>query len=287
MDKATTSLETISYARCFVEISANTPLKKYVWLETDREEKVKIDVEYEWVPPVCTKCACFGHLDIQCHSKEVWRVKNNNNTKIAKPAQKISVGLEVVTHTPEQMRTDMEGEEILEILAEHSLVANLREPSNVSTNILQPPLIETTCRSTLNSVSEKSSIGSATDISDTAQVQSLISEEEHVHEREHEPPGAIPAPLVVYQFSPNVGAFAQGQQPEDVSLPGTQSSDHQHERVSDDTFPDLITIPNPEWEEVLQSWAKAKEATVSKGKNIVHTSTNVPKRSLRSSNLSQ
>jgi len=65
----------------------------------------------------------------------------------------------------------MEGEEILEILAEHSLVANLNEPSNVSTNILQPPLIKTTCRSTFNIVSEKSSLGSATDISNTAQVQ--------------------------------------------------------------------------------------------------------------------
>ena len=100
MNKATTSLERISYARCFVEISANTHPKKYVWLETDGQEKVKINVEYEWEPPVCTKCDCFGHLDIQCHSKEVWRVKNNNSTKIAEPAQKVSVGLEVVAHPP-------------------------------------------------------------------------------------------------------------------------------------------------------------------------------------------
>jgi len=113
----------------------------------------------------------------------------------------------------------------------------------------------------------------------------LISEKELVHEREHEPPSAIPVPLVVYQSSPAVGpasAFARGQQPDGVSLPRTQSYDHQHERVSDDTLPDLITTPNPEWEDVLETCAIAKEASVCKGKNIVHTSTNVPKRSLRS-----
>ena len=73
MDKATTSMERVAFARCFVEISANAPLKIFVWLEVEEEEKVNIDVEYEWIPHTCTKCKSFGHIAAQCPTKEVWR----------------------------------------------------------------------------------------------------------------------------------------------------------------------------------------------------------------------
>ena len=42
------------------------------------EEKAKIDVEYEWVPPTCSKCKCLGHIDYQC-PKEMWRPKEMAN----------------------------------------------------------------------------------------------------------------------------------------------------------------------------------------------------------------
>ena len=81
-NRSTTTLERIAYARCFVEISAHAPFKKYVWLEMKGEEKSKIDVEYEWVPPTCSKCKCFGHLNYQCPTKEMWRPKEPLNTVI-------------------------------------------------------------------------------------------------------------------------------------------------------------------------------------------------------------
>ena len=87
MDKATTHFERLAYARCFVEILANTPLKNCVHLETEGGDKARIDVEYEWLPPTCYKCHCFGHVDSQCPTKEVWKPKEkcaqeNINTEV-------------------------------------------------------------------------------------------------------------------------------------------------------------------------------------------------------------
>jgi len=71
MDKATSSFEKLAFARCFIEINVAKPLAKTVALEVEGREKVIIEVEYEWIPPTCTKCKCFGHEDLQCPTKTV------------------------------------------------------------------------------------------------------------------------------------------------------------------------------------------------------------------------
>ena len=77
MDRATTSYERLAYARRFVEISAKRTLPKFIWLEFDGGDRIKIAVDYEWVPPTCTKCSCFGHMDSQCPTTKVWKPKDN------------------------------------------------------------------------------------------------------------------------------------------------------------------------------------------------------------------
>ena len=75
MDKATSSYERLEYTCCFVEISAKTPVTKFVHQEIEDGEKVNVDIEYEWLPPRCSKCICFGHVDHQCPTKQLWKQK--------------------------------------------------------------------------------------------------------------------------------------------------------------------------------------------------------------------
>ena len=88
MDKATTSLEKLAFARCFVEISANKPLQQSVKLEVDGEDTVQIVVEYEWLPPKCDKCNTFGHIVTHCPTKETWLPKERSKTPEATISQK-------------------------------------------------------------------------------------------------------------------------------------------------------------------------------------------------------
>jgi len=64
-DKATASGKTLALARCFVEIAATSkrPSRKMLEVEGDMEE---LQVEYEWIPPLCNKCSCFGLVSSQC-----------------------------------------------------------------------------------------------------------------------------------------------------------------------------------------------------------------------------
>jgi len=78
MDKATTSVEKLAYAICFIEISANKPLQSSVVLGIEGGEKAVIVVEYEWLPPRCSKCNSFGYNDFQCPTKESWIPKDKS-----------------------------------------------------------------------------------------------------------------------------------------------------------------------------------------------------------------
>jgi len=64
MDKATSPFEKLAFARCFVDITAKKPLAKSLTLEIEGGENVNIEVEHEWVPSTCSKCQCFGHVDV-------------------------------------------------------------------------------------------------------------------------------------------------------------------------------------------------------------------------------
>lgn len=66
IDQATASSERLAYARCFVEISSKDKLPNSVKMDLGNREWLETNVEYEWVPPKCSKCFNFGHVDYQC-----------------------------------------------------------------------------------------------------------------------------------------------------------------------------------------------------------------------------
>jgi len=77
MDKTTSSLKKLAYARCFIKISIAKPPVKQVKIEVEGGETAHVEVNYDWVPPICLKCRSFGHLDNQCLTREVWREKDS------------------------------------------------------------------------------------------------------------------------------------------------------------------------------------------------------------------
>jgi len=57
MDKATAHAERIEHARCFAEIHAVNKLPKHVTVDVEDGKSIDIAVEYESVPPICSKCS--------------------------------------------------------------------------------------------------------------------------------------------------------------------------------------------------------------------------------------
>lgn len=66
MDNATATGERLEFARCFIEIEASAKLPKSVRLDLGNGDWYESPVQFEWVPPRCSKCKTFGHNDIHC-----------------------------------------------------------------------------------------------------------------------------------------------------------------------------------------------------------------------------
>lgn len=81
MDAATTLKTRLNYARLLVEVSANDELPDEINLTLCNGENVIQKVEYEWVPPKCNLCKCFGHTREQCNPKQTWIPKTNNQKR--------------------------------------------------------------------------------------------------------------------------------------------------------------------------------------------------------------
>lgn len=97
----------IAYARCFVEISANTPRVHSMKVVVPNGPPLDIPVEYEHIPPMCMECFCFGHVDSQCPMASVWKEKESidvdapigtsptNDTNASKSVGKEKVSIDV------------------------------------------------------------------------------------------------------------------------------------------------------------------------------------------------
>ena len=68
MDRTTTGVERISFARCFVEVSAVKPPPSSILIQRKSGKIEKVDVAYECDIPHCNLCHSFGHLRGQCPS---------------------------------------------------------------------------------------------------------------------------------------------------------------------------------------------------------------------------
>lgn len=54
------------------EVSADTELPKVALIELPGGNIVEQKIEYEWIPPTCSKCKCFGHISQHCPLPQVW-----------------------------------------------------------------------------------------------------------------------------------------------------------------------------------------------------------------------
>lgn len=37
-------------------------------------------IDYEWTPPRCKSCECFGHTNENCTAKKIWKEKSRENS---------------------------------------------------------------------------------------------------------------------------------------------------------------------------------------------------------------
>jgi hypothetical protein len=65
VDKATEKRHRISSARICIEIDAQCDLPDSVEIQVD-SESVTVHVEYQFIPPKCSKCLVFGHPSSRC-----------------------------------------------------------------------------------------------------------------------------------------------------------------------------------------------------------------------------
>ncbi|KAB5544818.1 hypothetical protein DKX38_012930 [Salix brachista] len=75
-DEPTISCSRLDYARLCIELNANLPFVHQFEIESPlTEEPQLVKVDYEWKPPRCERCQCFGH---NCVAKEEQIMKHNN-----------------------------------------------------------------------------------------------------------------------------------------------------------------------------------------------------------------
>ncbi|GAA0160268.1 hypothetical protein LIER_16858 [Lithospermum erythrorhizon] len=61
-DRATSSMNRLSYARVYIEVDVDCEMLSEIQVEYANGGSVIQRVEYEWVPQICKKCRMFGHL---------------------------------------------------------------------------------------------------------------------------------------------------------------------------------------------------------------------------------
>ncbi|KAJ6405510.1 hypothetical protein OIU84_013469 [Salix udensis] len=75
-DEPTISCSRLDYARLCIELNASLPFVHQFEIESPlTEEPQLVKVEYEWKPPRCERCQCYGH---NCVAKEEQILKHNN-----------------------------------------------------------------------------------------------------------------------------------------------------------------------------------------------------------------
>ncbi|CAM8935050.1 unnamed protein product [Rhodiola kirilowii] len=67
-DGFTATSEKLYYARVLIEVYASKELKREVGIKRPRGTNYYQIIHYEWVPPRCSHCQIFGHLENKCTS---------------------------------------------------------------------------------------------------------------------------------------------------------------------------------------------------------------------------
>ncbi|KAB5519436.1 hypothetical protein DKX38_023755 [Salix brachista] len=89
-DEPTISCSRLDYARLCIELNARLPFVHQFEIESPlTEEPQLVKVDYEWKPPRCERCQCFGH---NCVAKEEHILKHNNKEE-KKQADQTATGV--------------------------------------------------------------------------------------------------------------------------------------------------------------------------------------------------
>ncbi|XP_048489821.1 uncharacterized protein LOC125491779 [Beta vulgaris subsp. vulgaris] len=91
-DEATRNRDKLQFARILVEMEIEQKFPDHVWFMNEYGEKVKVPVEFEWLPTQCGKCARYGHNNTECRvvkPQQEWRIKKKNDLPI--PVDKVAM----------------------------------------------------------------------------------------------------------------------------------------------------------------------------------------------------
>lgn len=77
MNNITATQQRIRFARVLVEMKADSSFPKSIPVVLYDGRLIWQNVSYEWIPPKCDRCVCFGHNIEQCPMKTVWKVKGH------------------------------------------------------------------------------------------------------------------------------------------------------------------------------------------------------------------
>ncbi|KAF9605473.1 hypothetical protein IFM89_017492 [Coptis chinensis] len=82
MDEATRARTQLSFAKICVVVPVDYSFKTSIPVKMG-EKVIDLQLEYPWIPVSCSNCKLYGHKANSCPAKpkQVWRVKDNLNTK--------------------------------------------------------------------------------------------------------------------------------------------------------------------------------------------------------------
>jgi hypothetical protein len=91
LDEPTAKETRLSYARILVEIKADAELPNEANITMYDGDSMVQKIEYEWIPPRCKSCKCFGHSVENCTVKKVWKeICRENDITVEVNAEEIS-----------------------------------------------------------------------------------------------------------------------------------------------------------------------------------------------------
>jgi hypothetical protein len=143
MDEHTKNKSRIAFARMLIEVDASSKFENEVQIKLPNGDCVMQQVEYEFIPPVCHNCICFGHMDNECpiSFKQKWIPKQacSNQENKSKDTNTADVTVQQILYVNSQGVVYQNAETIT---TEESNVQNLtaqnKENNSNIENVISP-----------------------------------------------------------------------------------------------------------------------------------------------------
>ncbi|KAG5251779.1 DUF4283 domain-containing protein [Salix suchowensis] len=187
-DEPTISCSRLDYARLCIELNASFPFVHQFEIESPfSEEPQLVKVEYEWKPPRCERCQCFGH---NCVAQEEHILKHNNKEE-KKQADPPVTGVKEIfpKGTGEQGTTKGEkGQD-----KEEDATSTLTPQASTST---QPPLVPCKQKCMTPQTSQEDSSGSDKAVTELQEKGKWPSEDEDITSKSKGKAPALSEPML-------------------------------------------------------------------------------------------